>query len=408
MNAYVYKKTRKKGVAWYVRLVDTDNTGQRVEEWLTNPDTGKPFKTKKEAEAHRIKVLNSVHTGSYVSSSNLTVEEWMTLYLDTVKVSLKPSTYSSYAKNVRNHIVPHIGHLPLQKLTAQHLNTLYRRLLEEGRLSTAHGTSKGLSPRTVKYVATIIGASLREAFNQSLVTKNVATQATPPKPQRNPERVWHWNENELATFLNAIEGHPQETLFRFYAFTGCRRGEALALTERSIDFEKGTVTLSATVNKIDGELVTGSNKSSRGFRTIAIDSELLRLLDRELEQRANEKRLLGSGYVDNNLVFAKIDGTHLYTERPTRVFRDLVDRLDVPRITLHGLRHTHASIMLAQGRSINFVAKRLGDDPTTVMKTYAHVLPTEEATAVEDFLSGVKTAHQQSDTVSQLQSKKAV
>jgi integrase len=393
MNAYVYKRTLKSGSFYWVRLVEVDSNGKKKETWLKNPDTGKPFNTKKEAEALRISLLHTVNSGTYVSKSNLLFGDWLEQYLDTVKLRLKPATFSSYRKNVKNHIQPRLGNIPIQKLTAQHLNKVYGELVAEGKLTKAHGTNAGLSHRTVSYIHTIIGASLREAFNQGIVSRNVATLATPPRAQRNPEAVKHWTPSELKTFLDAIKGHRLEALYTFYAFTGCRRGEALNLSEREIDFEKGTVTFTGTINKIDGKIVQGSTKTTRGHRTIEVDKDILRLLDSQLIKRDSDKKALGDGYKELNLVFANLDGTYLYPERVTRAFSEIVQKLGVPKIPLHGLRHTHASILLASRCSINYVAQRLGDNPATVMNTYAHVLPNEGNLAVENFQATVENAH---------------
>ena len=153
--------------------------------------------------------------------------------------------------------------------------------------------------------------------------------------------------SELKTFLDSIKGHRLEALYTFYAFTGCRRGEALNLSEREIDFEKGTVTFTGTINKIDGVIVQGSTKTTRGNRTIQVDFDILRFLDTQLERRGIGRKALGSGCNDSNLVFANLDETYLYPDRITRTFSEIVTKLEVPRIPLHGLRHTHASILLA-------------------------------------------------------------
>ena len=197
-------------------------------------------------------------------------------------------------------------------------------------------------------------------------------------------------------------------MFRFYAFTGCRRGEALNLSEREIDFDKGTVTLSGSVNKIDGKIVQGSTKTTRSYRTIEVDTDILRLLDSQLEKRAIEKKALGSGYSDSNLVFANVDGTYLNPNRVYNQFVAVVTKLDVPEIPLHGLRHTHASILLANRVSVNYVAQRLGDTPATIMNTYAHVLPSEGNSAVESFSSTVTSAHENNSVVVAFKRKKAV
>ena len=408
MNAYIHKNVRKGGTCYTVRLREIDSNGKKKESWFNDPETGKPFETKKKAEAFRTNLLHSVGSGTYVSKSNLLFSDWLEQYLDTVEVRLAPATFSSYRKNIRNHIIPRLGNVPVQKLTAQDLNKVYRVLLTEGKLTKSHGATSGLSARTVNYIHTIIGASLLEAVNQGIVARNVATLATAPKTQRNPEDVKHWTASELKTFLDSIEGHHFEDLFKFYAFTGCRRGEALNLSEREIDFDKGTVTLSGSVNRIDGKTVQGSTKTTRSFRTIEVDTDILRILDSQLEKRAIEKKALGSGYSDSNLVFADIDGTYL---NPTRIYNQfvaVVKKLDVPEIPLHGLRHTHASILLANRVSVNYVAQRLGDTPATIMNTYAHVLPSEGNSAIESFSSTVTSAHENNNVVVAFKRKKAV
>ena len=408
MNAYIHKNVRKGGTCYTVRLREIDSNGKKKESWFNDPETGKPFETKKKAEAFRTNLLHSVGSGTYVSKSNLLFSDWLEQYLDTVEVRLAPATFSSYRKNIRNHIIPRLGNVPVQKLTAQDLNKVYRVLLTEGKLTKSHGATSGLSARTVNYIHTIIGASLLEAVNQGIVARNVATLATAPKTQRNPEDVKHWTASELKTFLDSIEGHHFEDLFKFYAFTGCRRGEALNLSEREIDFDKGTVTLSGSVNRIDGKTVQGSTKTTRSFRTIEVDTDILRILDSQLEKRAIDKKALGSGYSDSNLVFADIDGTYL---NPTRIYNQfvaVVKKLDVPEIPLHGLRHTHASILLANRVSVNYVAQRLGDTPATIMNTYAHVLPSEGNSAIESFSSTVTSAHENNNVVVAFKRKKAV
>lgn len=392
MRTEIRKNIRHSGVNWSVLLVETDSKGKRKVTVYSDPDTKKPFKTKKAAQQYKTEIDNAIGTKSLVRRSLITLEEWNQKFLETKGITLKPATVSSYEKNIRVHINPALGKIPIQDLEVQDINTFSGLLLSSGRRVFSHSKKEGLSERTVQYIQTILQASLEEAVRQGLLVRNVAKLATKPKVQRDPERVKFWTPEELAIFLEAIKGHELERLFRFYAFTGCRRGEALFLTERDIDFNAGTVTFRGTVGKIDGKQAIGSNKSDRSFRKIRVDKELLKLLDLELQQRAKERKALGIGYKDKNLVFAEVDGDYLHSERPTRIFREIVSNLDLPKITLHNLRTTHSSILLAEGFSVNYVAKRIGDDPATVMKYYAEILPSEETEAIERFSSTISAA----------------
>ncbi len=194
-----------------------------------------------------------------------TVASYLEGWLDGLR--LAPSTVASYRKNIRIHVTPHIGDTRLDELTGTHLTRLYRQLETEGRADK----SGGLSPRTVRYVATIVGAALKAAVTDELIPSNPATRAKPPSVREAaaPE-MRTWSSDELAAFLEWSRKRDDELRMGWVvlAMTGMRRGEALALRWRDVDFDAGSVAVrrSVTVVKRKGEpeqVVIGPPKSGR-------------------------------------------------------------------------------------------------------------------------------------------------
>jgi integrase len=378
----VQRKQGRKG--WYV-VIDDPNTeaGKRKRVWLTNPDTGKAFTTKREAERFDVEQKHARNRGSFVSPNKLLLGDYLNDWLSIVSSQLAESTIDAYRKNIRLRINPYIGKIPLQQLTAKDLDKLYATLLESGRITTGEGS--GLSVKTVRSVHQTAKQALERAFVNGLVPRNVAQLATPPK-SKGTTRPLAWTPEELKTFLEALDGHRLEHLFKFAAFTGMRRGEVLGLTWRSIDWQRKQVSVSQSIGKVAGKVVVTTPKTSAGRREVELDEATSELLHKVKQEQEANKELLGLERFGSGYVFCNPDGTTLYPERITRVFSELVSKLGLPAIPFHGLRHTHATILLSLGVPAHVVSARLGHSGVTItLSTYAHVLPKQQGDAANKF-----------------------
>lgn len=182
------------------------------------------FATKREAQEALDRLRINTRDGIYVAPDKLTVAAYLDNWLDSMQVAGKAvSTLASYRRNIRAHVVPAVGGLRLQALTAAHLDHLYAGLLADGR----RDGKGGLKPRTVRYVHTIIRKAISDARRKGLITRNVADDATPPsaKASRAPEMCF-WTPADLRRFLAASAGSEHEALWRTVALTGMRLGEA--------------------------------------------------------------------------------------------------------------------------------------------------------------------------------------
>ena len=181
----------------------------------------------------------------------------------------------------------------------------------------------------------------------------------------------------LNYYLDIVKGSRENTyknyaaLFVLLPKSGARIGEILALRWSDVDFETGTIHITRTVSG-KGYMPP---KSKNGIRKVPLDRGTLKLLSKYKIQQGKEKLLCGDGYNLRNLVFTRSNGQKVPYNTAYGAFSRLTKRSGLPYITIHGLRHTHATFLLRHGHSVNTVAERLGEDPKTIMDTYAHVLP---------------------------------
>lgn len=349
------------------------------------------FPTRKAAAAALGDVNAEIRRGMYVVPSKVTVAEYLAEWLDGLR--LAPSTVASYRKNVRLHVVPYIGTVPLAQLTGTRLTTLYRQIEQDGR---ADGGG-GLSPRTVRYVHTIVHAGLKAAVRDGRLAINPADKATPPSAREAKSPEMHtWDAEELRGFLDWTAAREDELrpAWLLLAMTGVRRGEALALRWRDVDFDNGTISVqrSAALVKVKGEgerIVIGPTKSGKP-RVIDVDPQTLAALK---THRAAQAELLFAFARDDALVLGALDGAVRHPERFSRAFcyrvaaaRKALGVDALSMIRLHDLRHTHATLLLRAGQPVKVVSERLGHaSPMITLGVYAHVMPGMQRAAADKF-----------------------
>lgn len=380
MNAYLAKKIRKTGTFWYVVVSETDYTGKQKKTWHTDPKTGKGFIKRGLAKKHMADLLSSSNKGNYVSPNKLLFADLLDDFLSTKKMEVTESTFVKYEQLVRVHIKPNLGNIPAQKLTTQHLNACYAKLLEVGK-QTNHKGGQGLAAKSVRHIHVLVNATLEQAVKHDLLVKNVAQNAIVPKSAN--KKMTIFTVSELNTFLEGIQGTEFETLFNFYARTGCRRGEALGLTWRNVDWINSTVTIEQSLDRIHGKAYISQPKTKNSFRTFEIDRELLKALDQIAIQQQKSKMQLGSGYTDSDFVFCEPNGQWLNPNRIYNHFISLRDKLGLPNsVRLHDLRGTHITMLLASGTNPKYVAERVGDSVETIMEFYAQTYAMEGSAAL--------------------------
>jgi integrase len=426
----------KKGDRYYVRIeLDADPaTGRRRQKWHSG------YRTKREAQRARVDLLSRLDRGAYVEPSHQTVAEFLEEWLQAIEPTVRPSTFDSYFRNVRNHVSAHIGSVRLTKVDAGTLNRLYARLLASGRRrpsrsgrgyssavveralelrsdgltlsATAerlradlpeadhitkdtlacllrrhaaveaggdHGANRRLDPRTVNYVHTIVHRAFKDAVRWGRLVRNPADVADPPRGGQKSDGFQSWDAATLREFLavSSESGDRLHALWVLLATSGMRRGEALGLRWSDVDLDAGRLRVVQTVIQVRSKVTIGEPKTARGRRPIALDAGTVAVLREHRRGSVEHRMLVGPAFEDRGLVFHHPDGSSLRPDAVSAAFVRRVRAAGLPRLALKGLRHTWATLALERGIHPRVVQERLGHSTIAItLGIYSHVVPT--------------------------------
>jgi len=368
-RGHVYKR----GETW-TYVLDTSLPGQRRKQTSKGG-----FRTKREALMALNEAQGALQRGLFVEPSRLTVEAFLTdHWLPAVEHGLRRSTLESYRSAIRTHIAPHFGEMRLQALTPDELNAFYGRLLREGR-KDGRG---GLSPKTVHNIHVLLHKALHDAVRWNYLPRNVAEFADPPRQTSAGKAMRVWTPQDLRAFLDFVEKDWLSAAWLLAANTGMRRGEVLGLRWQDIDFDRQRLSIRQTT--ISYQIEISEPKTARGRRSVALDTGTVAALRAHRAWQNQQKLMLGEAYRDAGLVFCRGDGLPVHPDRFTQMFDKHVKDSRLPRIRLHDLRHTHATLALAAGIHPKVVSERLGHSTVAfTMDIYSHAIPSMEAEAAE-------------------------
>ena len=333
------------------------------------------FTTRKAAQAELTRILGALEDQAYVHPTRQTVAEFFQQeWLPTIEHSIKPGTFESYRRNVRLHIAGGpLGGRVLQEVTPNDLNALYRALMAGG------PGRRPLSARSVIYIAAILHRAFRDAVRWQALIRNPADAADPPRlPARTEMRTW--SAAQLSTFLQAVREDRMAGCWWLLATTGMRRGEALGLRWRDVDLDARTARVTRTLITTDIQrkgspgMAWGTPKTAKGRRIVVLDAETVQALrDHRVRQQA-EREAVGAAYQDQDLIVCHVDGTPIHPKTVSYQFGRAVRLAGLPRIRLHDLRHTHATLALHAGVHPRVVQERLGHANVSItLDTYSHV-----------------------------------
>jgi integrase len=291
-------------------------------------------------------------------------------WLQTVKPSLKPRTWTRYEQLLRVHALPDLGRIPLTKLMPQHLQRLY-----------ADVQAKGISAGTVRQLHAVVHRSLRQACRWNVVARNVADLVTPPRVERTEMQVLSLAQSRR--LLDEASGDPLEALYVLALTTGMRQGEILALHWKDVDLERRTINVRLALHRLNGGFLFTEPKTSRSRRQIVLTEAAKSALRRHRIAQKEERLRTGNQWSDQDLVFTTaaggpIDASHLLRGR----FHPLLARAGLPKVRFHDLRHTAATLLLGQGVHAKIVSEMLGHSNIAItMDLYSHVTPTMQKEA---------------------------
>ncbi|WP_368532779.1 tyrosine-type recombinase/integrase [Cytobacillus horneckiae] len=376
INVASYQKYKtKQGDKWMFKLsvgIDPE-TGKKL---MT---TRRGFKTKKEAQAAYMKLKQEIDSGLLSKQSLLfedVFKEWWDIHSKTVKPSTKYSKISKFQK----HILPRFGKLKMKDITKGYCQRVINEIAKEID-----------SVNDIKIQANLV---FKYAVKMDYILKNPMEYVTIPKKEESflaneEDERNYWTKDELKQFLKLAKEHMSKQYFMMFyllIYTGMRKGELIALTWDDINLNEQTININKTMFFEKGKEIIQTAKKYASIRVIDIDTHTTKLLSNwKVKQKES---LLADGITTKpQYVLFRSDLRPLRLAYPNELLNSFITVYDLHRITIHGLRHTHASMLFEAGASIKEVQARLGHkDIQTTMNVYTHVTKTMSQKTAENFL----------------------
>jgi integrase len=356
---------------WAIILDQRDpRTGKRKRKWHS-------FKgTKRQAQSECSRLITEMGSGEYVEPSKVTLAQFFERWLTHIKPNVTPKTHERYGDLLNKNLAPLLGAKILSKLQPIDISEAYGKAIESGR----RDGKGGLSPRTVHHMHRVLYSALNQAERWKLINRNPAALLEKrDRPKINKKPVTVIGAPATAAAIDAARERRLFIPLILAALCGLRRGEITALRWKSIDLDHGQLAVIASTEQTDrGEIREKEVKSGRA-RTVALASLAVEELRRWRLAQAEELLRLGVRADDEWHVVTQADGSPLQPRSLTHVMSAFLKEW---RITLHGLRHTHASHMLASNVHPKIVQERLGHSSIAItLDIYSHLMPNMQGDA---------------------------
>ena len=331
-------------------------------------------KTKAEARAKMKAAQERVERGAPVRDAKITLgaftERWIATTLDVS--DRKVTTKETYANLARNHIVGGVlGDRTLDRLKPTDIERFIKSLRE-----------RDLSDSTVRQTYTVLRAVLDTAVRDGLVARNVA--ATVKRPTVQAKEARYLSGEEVRALFQAAEGYRNASLITLLAFTGLRRGEALALKWDDVDLDAGTLRVRGTLARVNRGLVVTEPKTARSKRVVSLGPAVVDKLRAHRKEQAEDQLRAGPAWESAGYVFTNEIGGPVDPRNALRSLSAAAKRAGLDDVNLHTLRHSAATAMLTGGVPLPAVSKMLGHSSIAITgDVYAHVTPEVEREAAE-------------------------
>jgi integrase len=328
--------------------------------------------TKRDAEREAALELSAITRGTYVDPSKESVGQFLERWLrDYVDPSLALRTRLRYRGIVEHDLLPQIGNIPLQNLRPTHVLAAEQALRAAGNRKTGGS----LAPATVRKIHNVLHRALGHAVAWQAIPLNPVDAVDRPSIPAATARTL--TAEQARTLLTVLEDHPFGLPLRTALLCGLRLSELLAVRWGDVDWRGGRLVILQTLDsRHDGVVRFKATKTHRSARPVSVPPQLLTALHDHRATQAQQRLLAGALWDDLDLVFATEFGRPLTSGWVRKSFYRLLDDSRLPRLPLHGLRHTMATLMLAAGEHPKVVSERLGhSNPSFTLTVYGHVVP---------------------------------
>jgi len=342
----------------------------------------------KDAERELRRLLHSVDTGDYVEPTKITVKQFLTEWLNTIRSQISPKTHERYTQVVDLYLIPTFGGCLLAKLSPSLIQNTYNTWETSGRQDNKTG---GLAPRTRLHIHRIFKSAIKYAVQMQLIARNPADAIKPPRAKK--ASITTLTIEQSAVLLEAIRNTHLYWPVLLALTTGMRRGEILALRWKNVDFDKNTIRIVESLEQTKKGLRFKAPKTER-TRAVILPDYAVEELSRWKVCQTKEMAELKIKRTSETLVCAGYDGKPLWPTSLTHEFIKAIKKLPhLPKIRFHDLRHSHATQLLTAGIHPKIAQERLGHSTiTTTLDLYSHVTTTMQNDAASELDRAFRSA----------------
>ena len=341
--------------------------------------------TKKDAEVELAKFVTEVQNGLVVDGKSLRFSEFTEIWKrDYGSKELAPTTYKRYCRMLETRLLPYFGHFYINKIRPTDIMKFYDLLEKDTQLvrkkcNNGSKTKKPLSGKTILEHHRLLRAMLHKAVYWQLIVANPAERVQAPKA-RKPKRRSYDDEQTKILLENlellSIEDTKYKVAIILTIFTGVRLGELMGLEWQDVDFKNGIISINRSSQYLsDMGVFTKTPKTESSIREIAIPEFIISLLEEYKLWYEEQKSIYGELWTNSDRLFVQADGKPMHPSSISKWFVRYVSTIGLPVINFHGLRHTNASLLVAQNVDIAVVSARLGHAQiSTTLDFYVHPL----------------------------------
>ncbi|WP_342476560.1 site-specific integrase [Paenibacillus sp. FSL H7-0350] len=333
----------------------TDSKGKRIRKY-----------TSASSEAEAKKLLNEFEYNQQrnllVQTTKMTFSEFLEHWIENyVKYNCEETTIYGYRNIIFKHIIPFLGNFELQKLQPGHIQQYYKYLMDD----------KQRSPNTVHKHHACIRKALDYGLKQQFVHRNVSDAVTLPKKERFVGQSY--TRDQLNILLDRVENTKLELPVYLAGYLGLRREEIVGLQWKYINFKDRSIQIAEVRTSAGSKEIIKAPKTEQSKRVLYTTDELFEVLTRARERQEEYKWMLGDEYIDSGYVYIQDNGRPYRVNTLTEQFGLFLERNALPKIRLHDLRHTFASILYEAGVDLKAISEALGhSDLATTNKIYTH------------------------------------
>ena len=341
--------------------------------------------TKKDAEVELAKFVTDVQNGLVINGKSLKFSEFTEIWKrDYGSKELAPSTYKRYCRMLETRLLPYFGHFYINKIRPIDIMQFYDLLERDTQLvrkknNNGKKTLKPLSGKTILEHHRLLRAMLHRAVYWQMIVTNPAERVQPPKAKK-PKRK-SYDDGQTKILLENLEQlSVEDTKYKvaiiLTVFTGVRLGELMGLEWQDVDFKNGIICINHSSQYLsDMGIFTKVPKTESSIREIAIPEFIISLLEEYKLWYEEQKSFYGELWTNSNRLFVQADGKPMHPSTISKWFVKYVSTIGLPVINFHGLRHTNASLLVAQNIDIAIISARLGHaQVSTTLNFYVHPL----------------------------------